>query len=127
MKILRNLILVFLILITIGCKKNPFDSRTKYLGDYNFFIHQVGYYPGHDVDTTYCFKGKIDYGANKSTIAIYWRNMNEASYPELFEDVSFKGYGCEGDFLSSKKVVFVFGISTSSTFMEWKVSGEKIL
>ena len=35
-KFLSIFLFSVLILLSSGCKKNPFDHRTKYLGDYDF-------------------------------------------------------------------------------------------
>jgi hypothetical protein len=126
MKIKHLFVLILMLFLFIGCKKSPFDYRTKYLGDYRFTIHKLAWYAGNThIDTIYYYEGRIDYGNDDNTIAIYWRHENFADYPNLFEDASIGNYGCHGDFLSSTKVQFSSGYASSSSQLTYYVTGEK--
>lgn len=118
--------ILFCCLVMFGCKKNPFDYRTKYLGNYRFLIHEVDWWAGGGhLDTTYYADGGIDYGYDKNTIAIHWSGLNSAVDPDLFEDASFKGMGASGDFWSTKKVVFEFITGRISYTNTYYITGEK--
>lgn len=58
----------------LGCKKNPFDYRTKYIGKWEFYVQKHISYPYGYKDTSYTAIGHIDYGDRKDEIKIYEKN-----------------------------------------------------
>ncbi len=109
-----------------GCKKNPFDYRTKYLGNYNFIVNYSswnGLEGQHD--TTYVFNnGKIDYGTDKNTILIFFDSGSSKPSDELtiYEDGSL---GC-GEFVTTEIIKYTYYQNQSPMSHSINsVSGEK--
>jgi hypothetical protein len=104
----KSILLFFLIAIS-SCEKQPFDYRTKYIGDYTFSIHfksWAGVYPPYsEVDTSYTSEGWIEYGLNETTIRIYLSSTDSWNIPDLYEDGTIDGYGWTGEFVNSKKLI----------------------
>ena len=75
-----KLIFLMMILFMYGCKKNPFDYRTKYLGDYIFVEYNSSWNPidGYR-DTSYTREGEILYGSDENSISINFEN--ETRFP----------------------------------------------
>jgi hypothetical protein len=124
MKKIFPILLLFLLFFEAGCKKDPLDYRTKYLGNFRFLIHEEFSGPQGDFDTTYYADGSIDYGNDKKTIAVSW-GLGYAVDPELFEDASFKGMGMSGDFYSTKKIVFKYETFRLVFFYSYNATGER--
>jgi hypothetical protein len=124
---MKNTILLLLFLCSLfGCKKDPFDYRTKYLGDYNFVIHYDSWNPlsGH-IDTTYSKDGKIDYGSDENTIFIFF-NGSIADELTVYEDGTigdnyFKG----GEFETTNKIKYSYYWGSQGSATYGKVTGEK--
>lgn len=105
-------LLLFSIFLNSGCKKNPFDYRTKYLGDYEFVDSwsswsMVG--PSNSSGVNYS-TGKVEYG-NDKTIRITLNSNNPTYFHEFDIDrdgnLSLQsGGGSIGKFQSRKKVSF---------------------
>lgn len=105
------LLLLLFVALNYGCKKNPFDYRTKYLGDYEFVDSwsswsMVG--PSNSSGVNYS-TGKVEYG-NDKTIRITL-NSNNPHFHEFDIDrdgnLSLQsGGGSIGKFQSRKKVSF---------------------
>ncbi len=71
--------IVFCLLLFAQCKKNPFNYRTKYLGDYTFTVHKILWSMsplGTNIDTNYFYDGKIEYGTIKNTMLIHFSENN---------------------------------------------------
>jgi hypothetical protein len=124
---LRALPLLFLIcLITFSCQKNPFDERSKLLGDYTFTIHTKGNRSGSSepIDTIYTYNGKITANEDKDRISIFFTTYL-IEHPILYEDWSIKGRKIRGEFNSNKTLTFhlIAGGLGNSTFTN--IKGEK--
>jgi len=117
---------LFLLISICSCKKNPFDYRTRYIGDYTFSVHfksWAGVHPDVSVtDTSYTSEGRIDYGYNKTTIRINLTSADSWNFPELYEDGTIDGYPWTGEFVSSDIVklerVYKWAAGVSITTVE---------
>jgi hypothetical protein len=117
---------LFLLISICSCEKNPFDYRTRYIGDYTFSVHRkswVGVIPDVSVtDTSYTSEGRIDYGYNKTTIRIDLTSADSRNFPELYEDGTIEGYYWTGEFVSSDivklKRVYIWAAGVSITTVE---------
>ena len=119
----NKFIILFCCLIMFGCKKNPFDYRNKYLGNYNFVVHETAWVLaiGTTLDTTFSYNGKVSYGSDEHTVLINF-SKNVSIEPVIYEDGYLEVYG---EFESTKRVSFGFrsgGLGGGST---WNVTGEK--
>jgi hypothetical protein len=74
----------FIIVFTLAsCKKNPFDYRTKYIGDYHFYISTSSYTMGSGTtNSSFETEGRIEYGDSGEIKVIYDRNK-----PSSFESL----------------------------------------
>lgn len=64
-KIHIPLLIIFFVALNYGCKKNPFDYRTKYIGDYTFTDSWTSYNMAASPPTNSGIRetnGKIEYG-----------------------------------------------------------------
>ena len=105
----KTFILIFSCIAILGCKKNPFEYRTKFLGNYNFIIHS-SFYAGtptnhYTRDTTYSVDGKIWYGSDKNTISITFSGSWSSEFT-IYEDGTIEGGGCRGEFESTNKIKY---------------------
>ncbi len=118
--------LMLIPLINCGCKKNPFDYRTKYLGNYVFVVHSSSYNPTDGaIDTTYTLDGKIDYGSDKNTILITSNGITGGDY-KIYEDGTVETEHCSGEFATSDKLLYSCYIHVSMMAKwSWDVVGEK--
>jgi len=100
-----------------GCEKNPFDYRSKFLGNYDFSIHHSAWnLNGTTLDTTYNYSGEIMEGELffNTTVQIKFAD-NVTIEAELFEDGTLgtvSNYNSsnsilKGEFESPQKVNFV--------------------
>lgn len=104
MKKQRQLFWLLLGLIfIIGCKKEPFDYRNKFLGDWEFKVERtelntdsIGYYY-HDYFT---YVGQIKYGSNDDELLIEYSDDNSIMLKIDKEDVlsNFPTHYCSGEF-----------------------------
>lgn len=126
---IKNIAIIFLFTFLIwGCKKHHFDYRTKFLGNYDFCIHEKTfnvYGFGVQTDTTYSYKGKVSYGSDEHKVLISFTE-NYSVEPLIYEDGSLT---ClqhfSGEFESVKKIKFSQtwgGLGGGGT---WDVTGEK--
>jgi hypothetical protein len=127
-KCLLKIFLMVLIFNVAACKKDPFDYRTPYLGNYKFKIHLYSTLP--EYDTIYYFDGNVRYGYDDESIRINW-NSDTGFYDNLFlffEDGSFLrnsyngNFYSRGDFMSSKHVEFY----VRSVYKYCVITGDKI-
>ena len=105
---MRKLFTIFLFCVLIsGCKKDPFDYRTKFVGDYDFTVHlttfNINGWPTSDI--TYPYKGKIWYDENETMVSLKFSG-NQSVIVKLYEDGSMKSFYVNGEFESTKKVRF---------------------
>jgi hypothetical protein len=99
--------ILFCCLVLFGCKKNIFDYRSKFLGNYNFSVHESAWtIYGQTLDTSYSYNGTISYG--KSGDKSLTINYSEKASTEaiLYEDGSIKFSYLSGEFESTKKIRF---------------------
>ena len=112
-------------ILIFGCKKDPFDYRTKYVGDYSFVIHYSSWNPlNGQFDTTYSIDGKIDYGSDKNTISIFFSGSSSPQIFTLFEDGTIQD-GCKGEFESVNKIKYSCYWASPAAHTSETVSGEK--
>lgn len=116
----------------IGCKKNPFDYRTKFVGDYSFEVNEryITDYPNSISDTTYSYEGQIDYGTMENTIVILFAETHGREI-ELFEDGTMgECYNCwkyelEGEFKAKDELEFFLRDGSQGFTWIYRVTGEK--
>jgi len=80
-----QIIFAFFILLNVGCKKNPFDYRTKYIGDYDF-VNSWSYYcmsstPPSNSGVIYT-SGRIEH--EKEDMIKVVRDASQPAYYDLF-------------------------------------------
>lgn len=118
---MKQFLLFVLVLSVFGCKKDPFDSRTKYLGDYNFSVTKTtAMSTDTPVDTTYSYLGTIKTGSENNTVIIHFSDDLSVEM-NLFEDGSLEnyynfGYYLVGEFESAEKVKFVYSVIGGSRY-----------
>lgn len=124
-------IALFCCIILNGCKKEPFDYRNKFLGNYTFSVQEWTfnvYGVGVSTDTTFLFNGNISYGSDRNSILITY-STNVSVEPTIYEDGTFKGYGGDnsfsGAFESSKKVTFSYKYGGLGGYSSGIVTGER--
>jgi len=110
MKIHRKIYWLLLgLLIFTNCKKEPFNYRNKFLGEWEFKVDRtefntdsVGYYY-HDSLT---FFGKIKYGTNDDEILIEYSNDNSIMLKIDKENIlsNFPSHYCNGEFDGKEKI-----------------------
>jgi hypothetical protein len=132
LKRLYFLLICFCCIAQFGCEKHPFDYRNKYLGNYNFTVHETEwtYSLGTTLDTTYAYIGEVSYGSDENTVSISYTE-NYSATTVVNEDGSLKCYsgtgsiGFCGEFESKSTVAFDYsygGLGGGATF---NVYGEK--
>jgi hypothetical protein len=123
----RSFTFFVLLLLVIGCKKDPFDNRSKYLGDYTFSITKTtAMSTDNFVDTTYSYLGTIKSGSDNNSVIIHFSD-NLYAVMDLYEDGSlekyFDGGYLVGEFESAEKVKFVYSLSGGG--IRYGVKGDK--
>jgi len=108
-----------------GCEKNPFDYRTKYLGDYTYYVHETG---GNGlvglIDTSYTTNGSIAKGPGKGSI--YFQLSEAAEKVELAVDKDGNLTGkYNGYFESSNTLNVVYSMYAPGGHFSQAVSGVK--
>lgn len=128
--ITRGFIIIFCCLIVIGCKKQPKDYRTKFIGDYTFIVDKR-YHSGWPTvvysDSVYFYKGKVEYGSNEQSVLI---SFSDGVFiePKIYEDGTFDyyyGFKTEGEFETTRKVKFEYGWAHPGYGVDYYVTGEK--
>ena len=102
------------LLFSVGCEKNPFAYRSKYVGDYDFVnswsSYNMSLTPPTSSGTSYT-SGKIEYG-KKGMIQITFDNNNPAFFTELEIDrdgtLYFISGGTAGKCDSRKKMHYSY-------------------
>ena len=121
----KYLIITLICILIFGCKKNPFDYRAKYLGDYSFAIHSSSWNPLSQLDTTYTMQGKIDYGSDKNTISIFFSGSSVPQEFTIYEDGTIENGGCGGEFESANKIKYSCYWASPGAHASKTVDGEK--
>ncbi len=98
-------------LLLFGCKKEKFDYRNKFIGDYNFSIHTTAW-GSQTMDTTYSYNGSIKSSTTDDKINIYFLE-NYSLEPIIYEDGSLVlnmtySYHFKGEFESTTKAKFFY-------------------
>lgn len=113
-----------------SCKKNLFDYRNKFIGDYNFLVHKTAWsLSGPFIDTTYSYQGRIQIGSASDKIFI---NFSEITSMEtyIYEDgtvsISFSPHqSLIGEFESTKALKFILSNNGLGGGSNYTVSGRK--
>jgi len=121
---IKSLLLVYCLTMTYGCKKNPLDYRSKYIGEYHFTFHEIVNTPLHYSDTAYFIEGTVDYGMNSSSITISFSPSDSLSFSSIeatvYEDGTLTGFRNNhgsGEFLASNKMKYhLQGHSVASSY-----------
>jgi hypothetical protein len=126
--VMKKIIIIFICsFLVLGCKKNPFDFRTKFLGTYHFSVHEKYYSSGSGIkDTTYYFDGEINYGDNENDINIPF--LNSTLKANVYEDGTIEGYwdnNGKGEFVSTKKVKYKYGAQSPGGGTTRIITGER--
>jgi len=129
---MNKLITIVLISMTLlGCEKNPFDYRNKFIGDYNYTVHaKISNYPviGHFLDTTYTYNGKVLLGTQDNAIIIYLSETRSVE-PTIYEDGSLENlnlsYSISGEFESKTILKFHYGDGGLGIHGDYNYSGIK--
>jgi len=104
----NKLLILFFCIFIFGCKKNPFDFRNKFLGDYIFVVHNSSWYSGNvQMDTTYTIDGTVDYGQEKNSVLI--SSSAFSLQATVYEDGTIEGYwdnNGKGEFISTKQITY---------------------
>lgn len=118
----RSFSFFVLLLLVIGCKKDPFDNRSKYIGDYTFTLTKT---TAQSIDTTYSYAGTVRSGSNNNSVIIHFSDGLSFEV-DLYEDGSlekyFDGGSLFGEFESAEKVKFVYSENYGSRY---GVKGDK--
>ena len=121
----KRIIFLLSLFAIIGCKKDPFDYRTKYIGDYTFLIHSKTYIMfDPPIDTSYYQDGYIGYGSEKDKIVISLSGKRATEYT-IYEDGTIGENACRGEFESSKKIRYSCSWGSQATKIHEEVTGEK--
>lgn len=90
----RILFLVITLLLFAGCRKNIFDYRNKYLGDYKFTIQSSAYGPCGYSANNETYDGKIIAGTQDDQIIIYYLSNGSSATVAIDHDGKLTvGYG----------------------------------
>lgn len=96
-------------LFIIGCKKQPFDHRNKYVGEWEFKVHRselntdsIGYYE-HD---SLVYTGEVTYGSNENELLIQYTQGNSITLTISKEGIlsGFPTHYCNGEFRDKDKL-----------------------
>ena len=113
-----------------GCKKEPVDYRTKFLGNYTFNVHYTSYWgwPPNtgSIDTTYTYNGTVVPGSEKETVLISFSN-NQSFERAIYEEGSMENYFpyFSGEFESENKIKFHIWNHTLGYNYYYDITGEK--
>lgn len=103
-----KLLIIFFCILIFGCKKNAFDYRGKFLGDYIFVVHNSSWYSGNvQIDTAYTIDGSVDYGPEKNSVLI--SSSAFSLQATVYEDGTLEGYwdnNGNGEFVSAKQITY---------------------
>lgn len=116
---------LFLCLAMLGCKKNPFDYRTKYIGKWEFVVQSHSWTPNSYKDTTYTTVGRIDYGGDKDEINIHVSGSSGFIVVEILEDGTINSGSCKGEFETKSKVRFYCHGASPASGTHRDVTGTK--
>jgi hypothetical protein len=120
----RHVLILCLYLFISGCEKQPFDYRTKFVGDYRFTVETSHYGPiTGNPDTNYIDDGKIWYGTYEDRLKIILSNKQTFEFV-VYEDGTIEGGGY-GEFESTEKVHFGCTYGGLGAGVYYNISGEK--
>lgn len=123
-------IVLFCFIALAGCKKNPFDFRSKYLGNYNFSIHRTAWtLSGPTLDTTYFYTGEVEKGSETNTAIISF-SESVSIETDIYEDGTISvnhppHQSLQGEFESAKEVKFKLANSGLGGGSAYDVTGVK--
>ncbi|MGB3870181.1 MAG: hypothetical protein WBG34_09625 [Flavobacteriales bacterium] len=112
-----------------GCKKDVFDSRTKYYGNYSFSVHSSWAYgvPGNFTtgDTSYTEVGEVKAGDLDDAVEISTSSIDIAAI--LREDGSLKGSGNpgSGEFPTTGSLVYTVSYYSPGGSSTVHINGSK--
>ena len=125
-------LIFFLCLVFYGCKKNPLDYRTKFLGEYNFEIYQTSWWhSGPRPDTNYISEGKIEIASEDRIEIFLSKNLSSGIKVSVYEDGSIADCECDyhaglnGEFESTNKIKFIYGYHGLGSGFTSNVKGNK--
>ena len=127
---LKPVALLIALLYVTGCAKNPFDKRTKYIGNYKFQIDFSCTPNLGDCDTSYTYSGKIDYSDEKDKLIIYY-DKNSSIVPfiddheNLIQHIDHYQSDSLGRFINKNEVEFVVRSGGLGGGYFWHVYGIK--
>ena len=112
-----------------GCKKDVFDSRTKYLGHYSFSVQGSWAYgvPGDWTagDTTYTEVGEVKEGIQDDAVEVLTPSFDIQAI--LREDGSLEGVGNSGsgEFPTTGSLVYTMSNHSPGGSSTFHISGSK--
>ena len=116
-------------LLLFGCKKEKFDYRNKFTGDYVFIEH--GHFWAllfYDYDTTYTFNGKVSLGTKDNTIKLGGISEEPTIYEDgsLYLNLGYSEYYFGGEFESSTNLKYSYGQNAPGGGFDLEITGIKI-
>jgi len=129
-----GLLIIIFSLSILGCKKSPLDYRIKFIGNYNFIVHNSSWFMGPpplggEKDTTFTNNGRVTLGSTDSTVLIYFFAGVSIEYPvefTIYDDGTIESSSnFIGEFESVKKVRFNGGYEYLSGHDYYDVIGLK--
>jgi len=131
----KGLFFIIILLGFTGCEKISFDYRTKYVGDYHFLVHEQYMAVPKPVDTMYTVDGQIalsGFNINSLVLSYPKKDCNFIIDFAVHEDgtidksdISYDMIRRSGEFESSDKIKFSFGITSPGGFWYEEITGEK--
>lgn len=99
-------LLIVVLMSHSACTKIPFDNRNNYLGDWAFDVHYSSFTMNEGIlyDYSEIYKGKIEYGKEKSKILIKY-GVDKSIELIIDEDGILSGFPthyCSGSFKDKK-------------------------
>lgn len=128
-KIEIMLVFIFFCTSLLGCRKELFDYRNKFIGNYSFTIHVRTVYgigPYFVSDTTYISDGKVEIGSDKNCVLI--SSSSFSIQATLYEDGTLEGYwdnNGKGEFSSTKEMKYSWGVYSPGGSATSNILGEK--
>lgn len=115
-----------LCLFILGCEKNFFDFRKKYVGDFDFTVKEHSVYGATIHDTTYINEGKIENGSEESSVLISLPGFSLQS--KIYNEGSLEGYynnNGRGEFSSKKDMEYTWGGYSPGGSVTYTIIGTK--
>ncbi len=122
---LFSIILFSFLLFFASCKKRLFDSRNKYIGEYQFSVQKNSWVTGiSNTSTAYLYSGNITYGSIRKDILINFSD-NASLEVEIQDDNTWFAHKTNGKFESNSKVIFIATIGGLGAADSYSVEGIK--